>query len=121
MLRRSSLPRSCASTERYGSCVVYQTLAHPPAVLVTRKSVTDKWSTSNNVMAMNRVYATVDPTRAQIDTLDGPTVLGIWQPKVRIYAVLLNRCWPLPWPIIRAYAISRSPTASAHRWRARSA
>ena len=27
-------------TERY--CVVYQTLAHPPAVLVTRKSVTDK-------------------------------------------------------------------------------
>src|SRR6202171_2079206 len=27
-------------TERY--CVVYQTLAHPPAVLVTRKSVADK-------------------------------------------------------------------------------
>ena len=27
-------------TERY--CVVYQALAHPPAVLVTRKSVTDK-------------------------------------------------------------------------------
>jgi thioredoxin 1 len=31
-------------------------------------------------MAMNEVYAAVDPTRAQIDTLDGPTVLEFGSP-----------------------------------------
>ena len=29
---------------------------------------------------MNEVYAAVDPTRAQIDTLDGPTVLEFGSP-----------------------------------------
>jgi thioredoxin 1 len=32
-------------------------------------------------MAMNEVYAAVDPTRAQIDALDGPTLLEFGSPR----------------------------------------
>jgi thioredoxin 1 len=31
-------------------------------------------------MAMNEVYAAIDPTRAQIETLDGPTVVEFGSP-----------------------------------------
>jgi len=32
-------------------------------------------------MAMNEVYAAVDPTRAQIDALDGPTLVEFGSPR----------------------------------------